>query len=73
MIRAFSETPSDREILDSGEPEMVACPVCLDGEVYDEPIGAACWGCHGSGEVTEQEAKSLLATRRAEQQEHKGD
>lgn len=70
MNRAFSETPGDRKILDSGDQESAVCPDCKgQGELEDEEFGCIqCPVCQGRGEITEREAKDMLAAWRAEQQ-----
>lgn len=52
----------------SGEAETVTCPHC-DGRCIfqdDEHGQIVCHVCHGSGEVTEHEARQLLEAFRAE-------
>lgn len=70
MTKAFSETPGDACILDSGEPDTAVCPTCRgQGDIETpEDMDAECPDCEGSGEITEERAKSLLAAWRAEQE-----
>ena len=61
MKRAFSETPGDQWILDSGEPATVECPWCRgEGEKEEAEGMIECPACEGLGEMTEHEAQRLL-------------